>query len=155
MHCKFLTESQGAQDWRTLRNFVMTSTVYMEMLSALKHVDMDDEDFKASLHNSCSVLNMRSQKPIVETAPEAVHNFLTALLNGSVDTSNEEWVKNVKYLGKPIASLTCGPHAFFLCPHTFSLDFLFVSCEFGSCTRLRESGPGGNRTHRFLSRCRI
>jgi hypothetical protein len=75
----------------------------MEMLSALKHVDMDDEDFKASLHNSCTMLNMRSQKPIVENAPEEVQNFLVALTDGSVDTSNVEWVKHAKYLGKPIS----------------------------------------------------
>ncbi len=36
--------------------------------------------------------------------------------------------------------------------HTFSLEFRFVSYEFGSLTTLRKSGPSGNRTHIVLSR---
>ena len=52
---RFLAESQGGQDWRTLRNFAMTSTVFLELLSALKQIELEDDAVRADLEYSCCV----------------------------------------------------------------------------------------------------
>jgi hypothetical protein len=119
LHSIFLTETQGTPDWRTLRNFVMTSTVYVELLSALKHVEIDDDVLKTALNNSSVLLNMCSMKPVVEEAPEKIQMFLSAILDGTINTTIKEWVKTEKYKG--------GTRPF---PHLFSnaMSFASITC---------------------------
>ena len=99
LHSRFLTQSQGGQDWRTLRNFVMTSTVYLELLSALKHMELENDIMRTDLEYSCGVLNMKYKKQLVEDAPAEVQQFLTWLQEGNINNTAHDWAKTEKYKG--------------------------------------------------------
>jgi hypothetical protein len=97
---RYLTQSQGREDWRILRNFVMTSTVFLELLSALKHIDLQDEAMVADLDYCCGVLNMKYKKAIVEDAPIEVQEFLSWLQEAPRSTTSQnDWLKHAKYKG--------------------------------------------------------
>jgi hypothetical protein len=77
----------------------MTSTVFLELLSALKQIELEDDAMIADLEYSCCVLNMKYKKPIVEDAPIEVKQFLCWLQDGQINTTAHDWGKTEKYKG--------------------------------------------------------
>jgi hypothetical protein len=75
----------------------MTSTVYLELLAALRHVDIDCEKLQASVDYSCQVLNMRTTRSTFEDAPREVRDFVHILQDGTIDTSTSkaDWVNGI------------------------------------------------------------
>jgi hypothetical protein len=100
LHCRFLTASQGGNGWRLLRNFVYTSTVYLEVLSAIRLLDVLDETTRIPIDYCCGLLNMKSTRPVVQDAPEQIKHFLLCLEDGTISTHSKDWVKAGKYNGR-------------------------------------------------------
>jgi hypothetical protein len=82
----------------------MTSTVYLELLGALRHVDIDCPKLQASVDYSCQVLNMRATRPTIEDAPPDVRVVIHMLQDGTIDTSKADWVKTARVNGMLIFS---------------------------------------------------
>ena len=99
-HCRFLTSSQGGHDWRILRNFVYTSTVYLEALCAIRLLDELDDITRSSIDICCGVLNMKTTRPVVQDAPELIKHFLVSLEDGTIPTGSKDWVKAAKVNGR-------------------------------------------------------
>jgi hypothetical protein len=94
----------------------MTSTVYLELLAALQHVDIDCPKLKTSVDYSCQVLNMRATRPTIEDAPPDVRDFIHILQDDTIDTSKADWVKTARINGMLI----------------FSWSYLYNNCDTNS-----------------------